>query len=449
MYHRGCRGKRKNIPRLTSNTCDSLIEVKAMVNHSIKPSQKSCQMVVINIQSIKSKEHIIMECLMDKQVDIAILMETWLCKEDETWVAASECNKNGYKLDTVNRNNRRGGGIGLIYQETIKVVKCKSKKTQTFEHTICSIKANDTTSTVLVVYHPPYSDKAPITNAMFLDEVTDFLATFLVEHNNIIITGDFNIHVNDTNDPEAQIFLDTMVALGMDNHVNFATHNRGNTLDLVLTEALLSWSVVTCRQGPFLSDHCSIELEVAIPKPALKRQTITSCNIKDVVIEDLVKELDLGTIEGENINDLVNQLENKCKTALDTLAPETTKCVTIQQKKCWLAKEVLDQKKMVRRREKIWQKYKTDSTWRALTENRNKYNAMLWEEKMKSTSDKVEECEGDTKKLYSLVRYLRGTKAQNPMPTNTGNEKLANDFADYFIQKIPDNLDDYPPKVQT
>ena len=150
----------------------------------------------------------------------------------------------------------------------------------------------------------------------------------------------------------------TMEALGLYNHVNFATHNRGNTLDLVLTEVLSSLSVVTCRQGPFLSDHCSIELEAAIPKPALKRQTIALCNIKDVVTEDLVKELDLGTIEGEDINDLVNQLENKCKRALDTLAPEETKCVTIRQKKCWLTKEVLDQKRMVRRREKIWQKYK-------------------------------------------------------------------------------------------
>ena len=70
-----------------------------------------------------------------------------------------------------------------------------------------SIKANDTMSMVLVVYHPPYLERAPIMNAMFLGEVTDFLATFLVEHNNIIITGDFNIHVNNTDDPEAQIFL--------------------------------------------------------------------------------------------------------------------------------------------------------------------------------------------------------------------------------------------------
>ena len=72
---------------------------------------------------------------------------------------------------------------------------------------------------------------------------------------------------------------------------------------------------------------------------------------------------------------------------------------------------------------------------------------MIREEKLKSTSGKVEECKGDTKKLYSLVRYLTGTKVQNPMPNNTGDEKLANDFADYFIenfQKIQDDLDDNP-----
>ena len=55
---------------------------------------------------------------------------------------------------------------------------------------------------------------------------------------------------------------------------------------------------------------------------------------------------------------------------------------------------------------------------------------------MKSTLEKVEECKGDTKKLYSLVRYLTGTKAPNPMPDSTGDKKLANDFADYFKQKI-------------
>ena len=72
---------------------------------------------------------------------------------------------------------------------------------------------------------------------------------------------------------------------------------------------------------------------------------------------------------------------------------------------------------------------------------------MIQEEKLKSTSGEVEEWKGDTKKLCSLVRYLTGTNVQNPMPDNTADEKLANDSTDYFIekiQKIGDDLDDYP-----
>ena len=128
INHQACRGKRKKISRMTPITSDNLNVVKVLVNHNIKPLQKSCQMIVINPQSIKSKEHLIMEYLMDKQGDLAILMETWLCEEDETWVNASECDKNGYKLDTVNRKNRRGEGIGLIYQETIKVLNASQRK---------------------------------------------------------------------------------------------------------------------------------------------------------------------------------------------------------------------------------------------------------------------------------------------------------------------------------
>ena len=74
---------------------------------------------------------------------------------------------------------------------------------------------------------------------------------------------------------------------------------------------------------------------------------------------------------------------------------------------------------------------------------------MIWEEKMKSTSEKVDKCKGDTKKLYSLVRYLTGTKAQNPMPDNTGDEKLANDFADYFYRKFRKYGITWLSKVQT
>ena len=54
--------------------------------------------------------------------------------------------------------------------------------------------------------------------------------------NKLIILGDFNIHGNDNSDENAIIFMDIIMALGLEQHVYFPTHKAGNTLDLVMTE---------------------------------------------------------------------------------------------------------------------------------------------------------------------------------------------------------------------
>ena len=51
-------------------------------------------------------------------------------------------------------------------------------------------------------------------------------------------------------------------------------------------------------------------------------------------------------------------------------------------------------------------------------------------------TEKVTECAGDTKKLYSLVSYLTGSETENPMPPGKMDDKLAEEFAEFFMQKI-------------
>ena len=50
-----------------------------------------------------------------------------------------------------------------------------------------------------------------------------------------MIVGDFNIHVNDANDPEAAIFLDLLDSMNLKKLVTEHTHQRGHTLDLIIT----------------------------------------------------------------------------------------------------------------------------------------------------------------------------------------------------------------------
>jgi len=54
---------------------------------------------------------------------------------------------------------------------------------------------------------------------------------------------------------------------------------------------------------------------------------------------------------------------------------------------------------------------------------------------------------GNSKKLYSLVCELTGTKIENPLPDNVADTKLDEDFADFFMNKIDtirQSLKDFP-----
>ena len=56
--------------------------------------------------------------------------------------------------------------------------------------------------------------------------------------------------------------------------------------------------------------------------------------------------------------------------------------------------------------------------------------------KTKIISGKIIELRGDTKNLYSLVYQLTRNENENPIPERENDEDLANQFADYFMNKI-------------
>ena len=69
---------------------------------------------------------------------------------DEIWLEASVLNNRGYKLDTVNRNERKGGGIALIHCTNIKVKKESHRKMKSFKNCIWNVTAKDSTITIQV-----------------------------------------------------------------------------------------------------------------------------------------------------------------------------------------------------------------------------------------------------------------------------------------------------------
>ena len=46
---------------------------------------------------------------------------------------------------------------------------------------------------------------------------------------NVSILGDFNLHVNNSNDDNAMNFIESTQALALEQHVKFPAHTSGNT----------------------------------------------------------------------------------------------------------------------------------------------------------------------------------------------------------------------------
>ena len=77
--------------------------------------------------------------------------------------------------------------------------------------------------------------------------------------------GYFNIYINKRGeDEDVTALMNTIEALGFQQHVNFSTHRMGNTLDLVLTESSEPFKIETILQGNYISDHCAFNYTISL-----------------------------------------------------------------------------------------------------------------------------------------------------------------------------------------
>ena len=148
-----------------------------------------------------------------------------------------------------------------------------------------------------------------------------------------------------------------MTALGMKQHVAGPTHRSRNCLDLIFTEEMSKTKSIGCSHSMFVSDHSSIQCILNIPKENCTRKEITYRKLKDVDLSQLVRETSLEDIKTENLDEMVGILEENLSKALNSQAPEVTKVITERNKKPWFRDDLKQQKRIVRRREKVFRKY--------------------------------------------------------------------------------------------
>ncbi|KAI2646131.1 putative calcium-binding protein [Labeo rohita] len=204
--------------------------------------------------------------------DFFCLTETW--QQSNDFFHLNHSILPGYVFTSKPRHVGRGGGLAILHKEKWKVITVPEIECTSFESVALQIKG--VVPTILaVVYRPPKA------NPVFLKEFSIFLTSLCSLSPNVVLVGDFNIHVDDAESLCLKEFLSCLDSFGLQQFIKVPTHSEGHTLDLVCCSGVIPDNVITSDLS--LSDHMLVSFNVvlSISKSNLSR-TITFRNIKNI-----------------------------------------------------------------------------------------------------------------------------------------------------------------------
>ena len=375
-----------------------------------------------------------MEHLSDHDIDIAYITETWL-KSDKNEIT-SEIKGYGYELKHNVRNDpvkERGGGVGFAIRSTLVATQLPSKSFASFEHAISKLSCVNNKKIILISIYR--LQDVPI--SLFYEEFTELLEIYSVLSESLIIAGDINIHV-ETEDPSSLKFHEIIDLFDLKQHVMEPTHIIGHTLDVVITRNK-DHNVENIQITSYdLSHHFLIDFDLVIEAKQILRKSITYRNVKKVdnklFCENIKTELSLLP----KTMDMGEKVKNYTAVTLNIVnkhAPKQTKQITLNPHAPWFDAEYASLRRERRKAEKKFKRtgnLEDKAQYKLLT----KQTTSLSQSKKKSyISDKLKS-DKSCKNLYNIVNNLLDNHKEVTLPAYTSETQLANNFSNYFHEKV-------------
>ena len=166
---------------------------------------------------------------------------------------------------------RNHGGLALVLRDSIKVHKRElNVNVSTFEYLCGYVTSADGHFMLLAIYRP---GSQAVCDAFF-DDLSAVLEQLAVYNCPVVVCGDFNIHVDRSDDKHAAQLLQLLQTFDMVQHVTEPTHVAGYTLDLVI--ARQDTTIDRVRVAAPISDHSLVIFTLRAKKPATAVQCVTS-----------------------------------------------------------------------------------------------------------------------------------------------------------------------------
>ena len=194
--------------------------------------------------------------------------------------------------------------------------------------------------------------------SVYFEEFSNLLERICVISNDILILGDFNIHIGIVNNPTSLRFAETLTAFNLVQHVTEATHESGHLLDLVISRP--NDFVSNIINGEYFSDHKTILFDLKSGKLPIIKKSVSSRNYRNLDTDAFIGEIILA-FSAHNSPSNISELQSLdisydkiLRSLIDKYAPINTRNVIDRAKAPWMNAELLNEKRVKRRLERRW-----------------------------------------------------------------------------------------------
>ena len=397
--------------------------------------------MVLNCQSLAPKIDTVMDILKTKKITICFLNETYFKKAKNA--TTSHIEEYGFKTFHSNVFGR-AKGTAILLKSNLKYnrVELGTDIYSSFDIVVLHLP----NSTCLVCLYRWGRFGAAFD--FFLNEFASFLTELVTSCDSYIICGDFNIHYNKPYEYYTEKFNDLLDEFDLKCLTPIVpTQKCGNTLDLVITNMLISSDVKDiCVENHFLLgdhyptffsiDNCTETKDIFCKSTRYVRR-IKDLD-KDVFREDLQKSVSEASVSLPETFESAVQLYNEdLKHCLDKHAPKTVGRVIYRDRPNWMDHEYVTERAKRRRFERVYKHSRTPINKLFLSLQSKICSDMVKVKKKARLQGEILSRADNQKALFSLIHDMSDCSKTGKLPEVYGCDMdLANDFNKFFNNKI-------------
>ena len=381
--------------------------------NSINCGNEGLSCALINARSVGNKSSQVLDLIMENNLDILVITETWLFSGEQAKL--NMITPEGYISFSKPRDERKGA---IICQNELK---CETKNSSfhptSFEFLHIGITINNKYLSLYTIYRPePNVEKMSV----FFDEFATYLENWTLVSHDVLILGDFNIHIDLPNDSKTSTFVEILKMFNLVQHVVAPTHESGHTIDLIISHPNdFVYNVVV---NEHFSDHKTVSFTLRAIKPPSKSETVTSRNIRSINMEAFTQDITTCLANNEistsipKFNDRVKWYDTILSALTDKHAPLKNRIIHIRPRVPWMNNDIMVAKRLKRKDERRWRLSKLNFDKATYKNQKKKYDLILKEALTKYMSNLVLENAGNPKSLFKLIGSFLNIPMKNPLP---------------------------------